>query len=318
MRRRQLMAVAVALAAARPVHAQTARSARVGILVPNLRHPGASAIEQALAELGWQKGGNLVIELRSANDKTEALGALADELVRLPVDVIIAVQTPAALAARRASTTLPIVMAGIAIDPVAAGLVQSLARPGTNVTGVAGLGADLASKAMQFMREMLPSMKRMGAMLNAADPFTPSLQQMLQQAARSLGIELRVAVVRSPDEYAPVLASWSAARVDAAFVQPSLAQAPFIMLAEAQRLPSFSFVRAFAQSGGLLGYSNSQRETARRVAYMVDRILKGDEPARLPVEQPSSFELAINLRTARVLGLSVPQLLLLRATELIE
>jgi len=318
VRRRQLMAATVLLAATRPAHAQSARSARVGVLVPNTRHPGAPAIEQALAELGWHKGGNLVVELRSANDKTETLDALADELVRLPVDVIVAVQTPAAVAARRASATVPIVMAGVAIDPVAAGLVQSLARPGTNVTGVAGLGADLASKAMQFMREMLPSMKRMGAMLNAADPFTPSLQQMLQQAARSLSIELRVAAVRTPDDYATVFASWSAARVDAGFVQPSLAQAPFIALAGAQRLPSFSFVRSFAQAGGLLSYSNSQRDTARRVAYMIDRIIKGDKPAQMPVEQPSSFELLINLRTAKTLGLSVQQSLLLRADEVIE
>jgi putative ABC transport system substrate-binding protein len=318
MRRRQWLAATASLAAAPALRAQTARSARIGILAPNARHPAASAIELALAELGWRKGANLVIDLRLANDKTELLDALADELVRLPVDVIIAVQTPAALAARRASTTLPIVMAGIAIDPVAAGLVQSLARPGTNVTGVAGLGADLASKAMQFMREMLPSMQRVGAMLNAADPFTPSLLQMLQQASRSLGIELRTVPVRTPDEYAPAFAAWATARVDAAFVQPSLAQAPFIRLAETQRLPSFSFVRAFAQAGGLLGYSNSQSDTARRVAYMVDRILKGDKPAQLPVEQPLSFELAINLRTARALGLSVPQSLMLRATELIE
>jgi putative ABC transport system substrate-binding protein len=221
MRRRQLLAATAALSAARPARAQTPRSLRVGILAPNLRHPGPPAIEQALAELGYAKGGNLVIELRTANDQTEAMAGLAEELVRLPVDVLVAVQSPAAMAARRASTTVPIVMAGIAIDPVAVGLVHSLARPGGNVTGVAGLGADLAGKAMQFMRELLPAMKRMGAMLNAADPFTSSLQPMLQQAASTLGIELRVASVRSPDEYAPVLAAWSAARVDAAFIQPS-------------------------------------------------------------------------------------------------
>ena len=319
MRRRQLMAATAALAAARPVRAQTPRSVRIGILAPNTGHPGPPAIEQALAELGYQKGGNLVIELRTANDQTEALATLAEELVRLPVDLLVVVQTPAALAARRASATVPIVMAGIAIDPVAAGLVQSLARPGGNVTGVAGLGADLASKAMQFMRELLPSMKRMGALLNAADPFTPTLQPILQQAARSLGIELRMAPVRTPDDYAPALAAWSAARVEAAFIQPSLPQAPFIKLADAQRLPSFSFGRAFPQAGGLLSYSNSQRDTAQRVAYMVDRIVKGDKPAQIPVEQPSSFELLINLRSARALGLSVPQsLLLLRTTEVIE
>ncbi|MCU0921934.1 MAG: ABC transporter substrate-binding protein [Burkholderiaceae bacterium] len=318
MRRRRLLAATVVLAAAPPLQAQTPRGVRVGILAPNLRHPGPPAIERTLAELGYTKGGNLVIELRTANDQTEAMAALAEELVRLPVDVIVAVQTPAALAARRASTTVPIVMAGIAIDPVAAGLVQSLARPGGNVTGVAGLGADLAGKAMQFMRELLPGMKRMGAMLNAADPFTSTLQPMLQQAAGTLGIELRVASVRSPDEYAPVLAAWSAARVDAAFIQPSLPQAAFVKLADAQRLPSFSFGRAMVQAGGLLSYAASQRDIAQRVAYMVDRIVKGEKPAQIPVEQPASFELSINLRSARALGLAVPQSLLLRATEVIE
>jgi putative ABC transport system substrate-binding protein len=318
MRRRGLLAATMGLAAAQALRAQTPRSLRVGILTPNLRHPGPAAIEQALAGLGYTKGGNLVIELRSANDQTEALAALAEELVRLPVDVIVTVQTPAALAARRASTSVPIVMAGIAIDPVAAGLVQTLARPGGNVTGVAGLGADLAGKAMQFMRELLPGMKRMGAMLNAVDPFTSSLQPMLQQAAGTLGIELRVASVRSPDEFAPVLAAWSAARVDAAFIQPSLPQAAFVKLADAQRLPSFSFGRAIVLAGGLLSYAASQRDIGQRVAYMVDRIVKGEKPAQIPVEQPASFELAINLRSARALGVTVPQSLLLRATEIIE
>lgn len=318
MRRRQLLVATAALSAVRPVRAQASHGVRIGILAPNLRHPGPPAIEKALAELGYTKGGNLVLELRTANDQTETMATLADELVRLPVDVLITVQTPAALAARRASTAVPIVMAGIAIDPVAAGLVQSLARPGGNVTGVAGLGADLAVKAMQFMRELLPGMKRMGAMLNAGDPFTSSLQPMLEQAARTLGIELRVASVRSPDEYAPVLAAWSVARVDAAFIQPSLSQPAFIKLADAQRLPSFSFGRAIVQAGGLLSYAASQRDIAQRVAYMADRILRGEKPAQIPVEQPASFELAINLRSARVLGLAVPQSLLLRATELIE
>jgi putative ABC transport system substrate-binding protein len=321
MRRRWLVSLPVAtaaLAAARALHAQTPRSARIGILAPNARHPFLPAIEQALAGLGYQKGGNLVIDLRSANDKTEALDALAAELVRLPVDVIITLQTPSALAARRASTTVPIVMAGIAIDPVAAGLVQSLARPGGNVTGVAGLGADLASKAMQFMREILPSMKRVGAMVNAADPFTPLLLEMLQQAARSMGIELRVASVSSPDDYAPAIAAWSAARVDAVFSQPSLPQPPLIKLVEAHRMPNFSFGRAFVVAGGLLSYSNSQAETARRVASMVDRIVKGDRPAQMPVEQPTSFDLTINLKTAKALGITIPPSLLLRADEVIE
>jgi len=260
------------LAAWGPARAQRPpRVARVGILSASLpppagaRSPLHNVFVERLRELGWTESLNLQLEFRFGQGSAVGIAGAAGELAALKPDVLLGSGTPAVRALVNATRTVPIVMAG-AGDPVGTGLVASLARPGGNVTGVAGLGADLASKAMQFMRELLPSMKRMGALLNAADPFTPTLQPMLQQAARSLGIELRMAPVRTPDDYAPALAAWSAARVEAAFIQPSLPQAPFIKLADAQRLPSFSFGRAFPQAGGLLSYSNSQRDTAQRVA----------------------------------------------------
>ncbi len=321
MKRRLLATLPVAacvLAATRRLHAQPQRSVRIGFLTPNRRHSLVPSIERALAEIGYTPAGGLIIELRESQGNAASLDALAAELVQLPVDLIIAAQSPSALAAHRASKTLPIVVAGIAIDPVAAGLVQSLARPGGNVTGVAGLGANLAGKAMQYMRDLRSSSQRIGALVNADDAFTPSLRDMLQQAALALGIELQVSSVREPAEYAPAFAAWSAANVDAVFIQPSLAMAPAIKLATAQRLPSFSFSRPFVAEGGLLSYSASVREVGRRVAFMVDRILKGDKPAHIPMEQPANFDLLINLRTARALGLKVPASLLALADEVIE
>jgi putative tryptophan/tyrosine transport system substrate-binding protein len=296
---------------------QSQRVARVGILTPNSRQPRVADVIKALGELGYQPGRNVVFEIRSADDALERLEPLAVELARLPVDVIIPIQTPAAHAARRASTTVPIVMAGAALDPVAAGLAQSLARPGGNVTGVVGLGANLAAKTLELVRELRAPTRRIGALVNAADPFTPALLEMLQQAARALEIELRVAQVRAADSYEPPFAGWSAARVDAVFVQPSLVLDKAIALAAQHRLVSFSFVRQFATTGGLLSYSADSREAAQRTASFVDRILKGADPGQLPIEQPTSFELVLNRGTAKTLGVTIPNSLLLRATDVI-
>lgn len=320
MKRRALVATtgAAALLAALPPTAQAQRVARIGVLTPNPKHPRAGEVIQALAELGWEQGRNLTVELRSADDMPQRLDALAAELVRLRVDVIVAVQTPAALAARRATAGLPIVLAGIGGDPVALGLVRSLAMPGGNVTGITGLGTDLAAKALEFVRALRSPTRRIGVLANAVDPFTPSLLEMLQSAARALEIEVRVARVEAAGDYAPAFAAWSAARVDAVFVQPSLALDKAIEQTSSHLLPSFSFIRQFARSGGLLAYAAQSREAAQRTAAYVDRILKGANPAQMPVEQPTSFELTINLRTAKALGIAVPSSLLLRATEVIE
>jgi len=318
MQRRELIVRAALAASSGSAWAQAPRVARIGILTPNLQQPRVAGVIQALGELGYQQGRNLVIEVRSADDAPQRLEALAAELARLPVDVIVVVQSPAALAARRATASVPIVMSGAAIDPVAGGLAKSLIRPGGNVTGVVGLGADLAAKALDLVRELRSPTRRIGVLANATDPFTPALLEILQQAARGLEIELRMAQVRALDDYAAAFAGWSAARVDAAFVQPSLVLDKAIEHAAMHRLPSFSFVRAFASNGGLLSYSADFREGSQRTASYIDRILKGADPGQLPIEQPTSFELVLNRRTAKALGMTIPQSLLLRATDVID
>lgn len=322
MKRRALVP-ALAAAWPRAALAQPAgKVLRLGVLVPSARYPLLEALEQELAELGYRRGRNLAIELRSADDTAQRFDILAAELVQLPLDAIVAVLTPSAMALQRASvqanTQVPIVMAGIGADPVAAGLVQSLAKPGGIVTGVAGLGAVLAGKAFEMMRDFRPSMRRAGALVNASDPFTSALLETIEQAARTLPVELQVAAVHSADAYAAAFAGWSAARVDAGFVQPSLVLARVIDLAMSHRLPSFSFVGSFARAGGLLAYSNNGRDIARRTASFIDRIAKGAKPALMPVEQPKVFDVLINRRTATALGLTVPPSLLVRATEVIE
>ena len=317
MQRRTLITLAAAVAGCGAAWAQVQRVARVGILTTNSRLPRVADVIQALSELGYQQGRNLVIELRSADDALQRLEPLAAELARLPVDVIVTVQTPSALAARRATASVPIVIAGAALDPIWSGLAQSLTRPGGNVTGVVGLGANLAAKTLELMRELRPATRRIGVLANASDPFTPALLEMLQHAVRAPEIELRTARVHASDEYAGAFAGWSAARVDAVFVQPSLVLDKAIELAAMHRLPSFSFVRVFASNGGLFSYSVDGREAAQRTASYVDRILRGADPGQLPIEQPTRFELVLNRRTAQALGMTIPQSLLLRATEVV-
>lgn len=312
-----LAAANVASAASGSAWAQTQRVARVGILAPNSRIPRIAEVIRALGELGYHQGQNLVIELRSADDVQQRLEPLAAELARLPVDVIVTFQTPATLAARRATSSVPIVMAGAALDPVAAGIARSLAQPGGNVTGLVGLGASLSAKTIGFIRELRPSTRRIAMLVNADDPFTPELLRQQQQAARPVDIELQVVQLRSTDDYGAAFASFAAGRADAVFVQPSLMLEKAIALSVQHRLPSFSFVRVFATSGGLFSYAADSREAAQRVASFVDRLLKGGNAAQLPIEQPTSFELVLNRGTAKALGITLPRSILVQATEVI-
>jgi putative tryptophan/tyrosine transport system substrate-binding protein len=252
-----------------------------------------------------------------AEGRTEALPALAQQALAWQPDVIVTNLTPATLAAHRATRNIPIVMAGSG-DPVATGLVQSLSRPGGNVTGVAALGPELAAKSIELMAELRPGLRRLGALVHATDPFTPALLQALQPAAMQLGLQLQIERVREPAQYAAAFAAWARQRAEAVFVQPSLAQRPAIELALQQGLPSCSFVRGFVEQGGLLAYAADQRETARLAADMADRILRGASPAQLPVQQSSRFDLLINLRTAAALQLKLPAGVLARATEVFE
>ena len=272
------------------------------------------AIKAGLVERGYT-----ALQARAwfADGRVDALPALAQQVLAWQPDLIVTNLTPATLAAQRATQTIPIVMAGSG-DPVATGLVKSLARPGGNVTGVAALGPELAAKSIELLRELRPGLRRLGVLAHATDSFTPAMLQALAQAAAVLGLDLHVERVREPDQYAAVFDGWRRQRVEAVFVQPSLPGKPAADLALQHALPSCSFVRIFVEQGGLLGYANDVAEIARLVVDTVDRILRGASPATLPVQQNTRFDLLLNQRTARAIGITLPATLLQRATEVIE
>ena len=289
---------------------------RIGVLVQANWELQYGHIKDGLRELGLVEGRNMLIEFRSAQANIDALPGLAAELVRLRADVIIAIQTPCALAAKQATSTIPIVMT--AADPVGSGIIASLARPGGNITGVAGLTVELSAKLLELIRELRPRAKRVGFLANAKDGSTKTFVGLLEKAGGITGMDVQVVLVRGVDDYAATFAAWAKLPVDAVIVQPSLPPQAAIALALQHRLPSMSPSRAFAGAGGLLAYSPDAREQGRKVASYVDRILKGAKPADLPVEQPTRFELLINGRTAKALGLKLPQSLLIRADQVIE
>ncbi len=278
------------------------------------RFSSFDAVIAGLRERGWS-----ALQTRAwfADGRTDALPGLAQQVLDWQPELIVTNLTPATLAAHRATRSIPIVMAGSG-DPVATGLVQSLARPGGNVTGVAALGPELAAKSVELLRELRPGLRRLGVLAHATDSFTPSMLAAVTPAAAALGLELQVERVIAPDQYIAAFERWRRLRVEAVFVQPSLPGAPAAALALQHGLPSSSFVPSFAELGGLMAYANDLAEIARLVVDTVDRILRGASPVQLPVQQNTRFDLLINLRTARQLNIVVPQTMLLRATEVIE
>jgi putative tryptophan/tyrosine transport system substrate-binding protein len=320
MRRRELITL-LASAAAWPLAApaQQRRLARIGVLVlgnPD-PEPFLRVFQEALRELGHIQGQDLAMELRSAGGNASLLPRLAAELVQLNVDAIVAYQIPSVQAAKQATTTIPIIMAP-AGDPVGTGLVASLARPGGNITGLSGTTAELAGKNLEFLREMLPSARRVAVLTNAGDPVTKSFVDLIEVAARSAGIMLTISVIDAAEKFAPAFLDMKRQQADAVIVQPSLQHRVVVDLALEHRLPSLSPNRAFVEAGGLLGYTAKIADLHREAAAYVDKILKGRKPADLPVMQPNSFEFLINLKTAKALGLDVPPVLLARADEVIE
>jgi putative ABC transport system substrate-binding protein len=278
------------------------------------RFSAFEAIEQGLRERGQAR---LLAQLWYADGQVDRLPALAQQVLQWQPDLIVTNLTPAAVAAQQATRSIPIVMAG-AGDPVAAGLVQSLARPGGNITGVAALGPELAAKSIEVLYELRPGLRRLGLLAHETDPFTPALLQQVEPAATQLGLQLQIERVRSPAQYEAVFQAWERQRIEAMFLQPSLPQRPAIELALRFGLPSCSFTRGFVEGGGLVAYAPDQRETARLVVDQVDGILRGTPPAQLPVQQNARFDLLINRRTAAALRLAVPPGVLARATEVIE
>ena len=320
MRRREFITL-VGGAAAWPLaaRAQQSKIPRIGALVLTDEDGRAygKELREGLRELGLVEGQNFALELHSADGKANRLPELAEELVRRKVDVIAAIFTPCALAARQATREIPIF--AIAGDPVGTGLVTNLARPGGNVTGLSNMGAETAGKTLELFRDMLPSLRRVAVLANPVDPFTRSLLEQVQLAGRTAGIEIApVAMVRGLDEVETAFAAIARERADAVVVPGIFFANTVANLAIRYHLPSASVLRSFAEAGGLLSYGADIPHMYRRSAVFVHKILQGTKPADLPVEQPTKFELVINLKTAKAIGLDVPLFLQQRADEVIE
>jgi putative ABC transport system substrate-binding protein len=290
---------------------------RIGVLATN---PIIDAFRQAMAGLGYVHGKNAMIEYREAIGRPEALGDLAAELLRLKVDVILASSTPAAQAARRVTATVPIVF--LSIDPVGAGLVGSLARPGANLTGVSAISPDLTGKRLELLLQAVPAARRIAVLFNPTHAAADAQLRELRTAAVRLGLEVSAHEVRANHDLEGAFAAMAARRVDALLVvaDPVLltADTTVAALALRHRVPAVAEHRNFAHIGGLLTYGPNYFALLDRAAVYVDRILKGAKPADLPVEQPSTFELVVNLKTAKALGVAIPAALLLRADHVID
>jgi putative ABC transport system substrate-binding protein len=285
---------------------------------PKLRE----AFREGLRDLGWIEGQNIVIEYRFSEGRYDRLPKLAADLVRLKVDVIVAVATPAALAAKNATGTTPIV--GLSMgDPVGIGLVPSLARPGGNVTGLAyGVGLDLIGKQLGLIKEIVPRVRRVAVLANPTNPFHAGAIRDVKAASRSLGVQLQLLEARAPADFGDAFAVMVKERMEALVVVPDqmfqLYRTRLADLAARYHLPAAYGIQEYAAAGGLLSYGASLPDLWRRTATYVDKILRGTRPGELPIEQPTKFELVINLKTARALGLTIPPSLLARADQVIE
>jgi len=279
------------------------------------------AFKQALRQLGYIEGQNLIVEYRSGDGHIERFPQLAAELVRLNVDIIITRGTPAALAAKKATATIPIVMAAIR-EPVETGMVASLARPGGNVTGLSAFVTELTAKRIEIMREVIPQLSRMALIDNMANRSVPAQWDETKRAAFALGIQPQLYDVRKAEDIERAFSSAIAQRVNALSVgNDSVVIAnriQVVQLAAKHRLPAIYATRDFVDAGGLLSYAAHYPDLYRRAAAYVDKIFKGAKPADLPVEQPTKFEIVVNLKAASALGLTVPSTLLARADEVIE
>jgi putative tryptophan/tyrosine transport system substrate-binding protein len=304
---------------------QSGRVYRVGYLSTPTRESvehGLAAFLRTLRELGWIEGQNLIIEYRWAEGNVERLPALAAELVRHKVDVIVAPAGSAALAAKNATSSIPIVMI-FASDPVEMGLVASLRRPGGNITGTTFTpGPEIFGKQLQILKEAVPHASRVAVLSNPADPSFALQVRQVEATARSLGIRLQHVEARGPEEFDGAFAAMARERADALLVTGTSTflahRTRLAELAVKGRLPTMHSFRESVEAGGLMAYAVNMADFVGRSAVYVDKILKGAKPADLPIEQPTKFELIVNLKAAKALGITVPQALVLRADEVIQ
>jgi len=310
------------LAGPRAAQAQQASVPRIGVLAPTTcSHPNYQALREGLRALGYVEGKTIIIECREAAGRYERVPELAAELVRLRVDVLVTDGLSPARAAKQATKTIPIVM-GTVGDPVGAGLVHSLARPGANITGLTLTTAEMNTKRLEFLKAITPGSSHVGVLTNPGNPGAALGIRETEAAARSLGLTLHVVEARGAEDLERAFAEMLKQQAKAVVILPDPILADqstrTAALAAKYRLPAVGEVRNFAEAGGLLAYGPRSEENFRRAAFLVDKILKGSKPGDLPIEQPTKFELVINLKTARALGLTIPPSLLQRADQVIE
>jgi len=323
MRRRDFITSLIGGAlASRPItaRAQQSKVARIGVLYIGTADAEMfkNELREGLHELGYVEGQNIAFEFRSAEGKLDRLPELANELVILKVDVMVALYVPPSLAAKQATTDIPIVV--IVGDPVETGIVPSLARPGGNITGVSLMASALNGKSVELFRDMLPSLRRVGVLGHATNPvFAKSMLNEVLAAGRPTGTEIQpVVMVNGPNEFESAFMTMVRERADAVVVQGSLAIKPVTDMAIKYRLPAASTARVFAEIGGLMSFGADGPVAFRHGAKFVQRILQGKQPKDLPIEQPTKFELVINLKTAKAIGLTIPETFLQRADALLD
>lgn len=319
------LAAVLLLAGSSIVHAQPAtKMYRIGFVGSgSAAGPGIEAFRQGLREVGYVEGKNVIIEARFADARSDRLTELVAELIKLKADVLVAGSTPAALAAKKATKTVPIVFASL-FDPVGSGIVASLARPEGNITGVSiGVGGSgLAEKWVELLKEAVPGVSHVAVLSNAANPAGMASVREIEAAARTLKVKLDVLDAGNAANLDGALAKIGASAAQGIIVTNdpffTINRAKLVQFAASKRLPAVYFFKLFADAGGLMAYGARPEDSFRRAATYVDKILKGAKPADLPIEQPTRFELVINLRTAKAIGLTIPPSVLLRADHLIQ
>ena len=322
MRRREFVALfGGAVAWPFAARAQQKQMHRVGVLSQDIQPGLLEAFREELHKLGYVEGSDVSIDLRNAAGHNERLAALAEELLRLKVEVIVAVNTPAAQAAKKATKTIPIVIMRVA-DPVRSGLVASLARPGGNVTGLSFMPDALGPKGVELLHEILPKTTRMAALYQGNNPGAVLIVDDVERKGGQIGLKFVRLPVNDENDFANAFATASRAKSEALFVMDDGAvtkrRQQILDLAAKHSLPVVSIYRDFAESGGLIAYGPNLNVVYRRAADYVDKLLKGEPAHSLPVEQPVDFDLVINMKTAKALGLKIPQSVLVRANEIIE
>jgi len=324
MRRREFIKLLSCASAAAPLAARAQQSSpghRIGLLAQDLQPGLLETFRDELHKLGYVEGTGISIELRNAAGRNDRLPALAEELLRLKVEVIVAVNTPAAQAAKKASQTIPIVMMRVA-DPVKSGLVTSLARPDANVTGLSFMPDALGPKGVELLHEILPHITRMAALYQGDNAGAVVIVDEVVRKGEQLGLKFTRTPVHDPNDYTEAFEAASRANCEAFFVMDDGAitqhRREILELAAKHALPVVSIYKDFAKSGGLIAYGPNLDIVYRRAAHFVDKLIKGGRASDLPIEQPVIFDLVINRRTAKALGVAIPQSVLIRADEVIE